>query len=177
MLPSSLAFYMLSSRGERQLALQRFGAAAGGALQLARRFALQLSSWGGGARITLAAAGDGAWRLGVAAQQLWRQVSAHCTVAPDNACIHLGPPLLCSHVMFLLRHVLFCCVCPLSFCVHGCVLQISTQLYAVVVSDVVNVVILFLFIIITLIIDWLLCWRLHPGVELADEHGQHQERP
>jgi hypothetical protein len=87
MLPPSLDFYRLPSRGERQLALQRFGAAAGGAVQLAWRFALRLSSWGGGARITLAAAGDSAGRLGVAAHQLWRQVSAHCTVAPD-ACMH-----------------------------------------------------------------------------------------
>jgi hypothetical protein len=90
----SLAFYRLSSRGERLLASQRFGAAAGGAMQLVRRLALQLSSWGGGARITLAAACDRAGRLGAAAHQLWRQVRAHCTTTTDT-CIHsLGATLL-----------------------------------------------------------------------------------
>jgi hypothetical protein len=83
-LPPSLSFYRLPSRGGRQLALQRFGAAAGGVMQLAWRIASRLSSWGGGVRITLAAAGDIAGRLGVAAQQLWRHVSAHCTAAPRH---------------------------------------------------------------------------------------------
>jgi hypothetical protein len=94
MLSPSLYAYRLPSRSGRLLVLQRLGAAAGEAQQLLRRFALQLSSWGGGARDTLAAACERAGRLGVAANQLWRQVRAHCTTS-TGACTHsLGATLL-----------------------------------------------------------------------------------
>jgi hypothetical protein len=94
LLPPSDTLYRLSTRGERSFVLQRFGAAVGGARQLAQRLALQLRSWGGGARITLAAACDRAGRLGVSASLLLRQVRAHCS-SSSAVCMHsLGATLL-----------------------------------------------------------------------------------
>jgi hypothetical protein len=125
LLPPSLSFYRLSSRGGRLSALQRFGAAAEGASQLVWRFALQLSSWGGGARITLAAAYDRAGRFGASVHMLWRQVRAECTVSPSKCMYSSGATVLelgggggrlgrclCVPVVFVLcTPVDLCCCC------------------------------------------------------------------
>jgi hypothetical protein len=158
LLPPSPHMYRLSPRGGRLSMLQRFGAAAEGAEQLALRFALRLSSWGGGARNTLAAAGDSAGRLGAAAQLLWRQVRAHCMVSP-RMCMHsLGAATseLGGGVFVTFR----ACMTFLS--------PVFFSTCAVVVSNLSTVAVLVTFTLITVIINWLLCWALCPGAALAN---------
>jgi hypothetical protein len=123
LLPPSRDFNRLSSRGGRLSALQRFGAAAEGVMQLTWRLALRLSSWGGGARDTLAAAVDRAGRFGAAAHQLWRQVRAQCTVTPSICMYSSGATVLelgggrlgrflCVHVVLVSSvPVVKCCCC------------------------------------------------------------------
>jgi hypothetical protein len=63
-------------------------------MQLAQRLAVAAQQLGGRRTDHLGSCVRQAGRLGVAAHQLWRQVSAHCTVTP-GLCMHsLGAAML-----------------------------------------------------------------------------------
>jgi hypothetical protein len=168
LLPPSDTLYRLSTRGERSFVLQRFGAAVGGP-------GSWLSAW----RCSSAAGGaahGSPWRLRVTGQDD-SAFQPHCCCARyvhiavhhlRYACTHLGPPCWswggggvmsssCALLMSLSPVLLWS--------------------WSVLTSNLFTVSVIIAIIIVTILINWLMCCILCHGAELADALASIETHP